>query len=164
MNIPLKVLNHSCYWPIFRWLFGESTGLKYEIFKHALNFLFLLNAACNASVAVPILAPIATRNIFCPLEQTPASFSTPFPGSECMLSVGSGGTGNPIRVHEQFHLGTFLMKSDSVEAGIEALRPVAALWNTALSSFTDNCQQYIRVAKAFVDASDSNQAFTLLKQ
>ena len=122
-----------------------------------LNFLFLLNAACNASVPpMPLLTPIATRNIFCPLDQTPASFSTPFPGSECMLSVGSGGAGNPIRVHEQFHLGTFLMKSDSVEAGIEALRPVAALWNTTISSFTGNCQQYIRVAKAFVDASDSN--------
>ncbi|MDO8365652.1 MAG: T9SS type A sorting domain-containing protein [Saprospiraceae bacterium] len=122
-----------------------------------LDFLFLLDPACSTSVAAPILLPLASRNVFCPLDQRPESFATPFPGSECMLSVGSGGTtGNPIRVHEQFHLGTFLMKSDSVEAGIEAMRPVAALWQAEMSGFPDNCQQYIRVAKAFVDASDSN--------
>lgn len=122
-----------------------------------LNSLFLLNTNCAASVAAPILPPIATRNISCPMEERPESFATPFPGSECMLVVGSGGTtGNPIQVHEQFHLGTFLMKSDSVEAGIEAMRPVATLWQPEMSGFSDNCQQYIRVAKAFVDASDSN--------
>jgi hypothetical protein len=114
------------------------------------------NSNCQVNIAVPSFLPFASRDPLCILEQRPSSFATPFPGSECMLSVGTEtGTGNPIRVHEQFHFGTFLMKADSVEAGIEALRPVAALWQPDLSAYPDNCQQYIRVAKAFVDASDN---------
>ncbi|MFN0174144.1 MAG: T9SS type A sorting domain-containing protein [Saprospiraceae bacterium] len=135
---------------------GITTGGVPVADPMPLGFLFLLDAACTTSVAAPMLQPIASRNTSCPLDQRPESFATPFSGSECMLSVGSGGTtGNPIRVHEQFHLGTFLMKSDSVEAGIETMRPVAALWQSEMSGYTANCQQYIQVAKAFVDASDN---------
>ncbi len=110
---------------------------------------------CSVNVP-PVVIPVSSKSPVCILEQRPASFETPFPGSECMLAVGDEGTTNSILVHEQFHLGAFLMKADSVEAGIEALRPVAALWQPEMSSFPDNCQQYIRVAKAFVDASDQN--------
>lgn len=116
----------------------------------------LLNAQCNAAVAVPVFTPFGSKNPICTPEERPLSFAEPFPGSECMLLTGTGGPAmGQVRVHEQFHLGTFLMRADSVEAGIEALRPVAALWQPDLSAFTDNCQQYIRVAKAFVDAVDN---------
>jgi pimeloyl-ACP methyl ester carboxylesterase len=116
----------------------------------------LLNPACNAPISMPVFTPFGSKNPICTPEERPLSFSEPFPGSECMLLLGNGGpaTGQ-VRVHEQFHLGTYLMRADSVEAGIEAMRPVAALWQQDLSAFTDNCQQYIRVAKAFVDASDN---------
>ncbi len=117
--------------------------------------IFLEKNNCDDRID-PEFEPVCPRNPVCILDQRPASFETPFPGSECMLAVGDEGTTNPVLVHEQFHLGAFLMKADSVEEGIEALRPVAALWQPEMSSFPDNCQQYIRVAKAFVDASDQN--------
>ena len=118
--------------------------------------LTAISSSCQVNIATPVFQPFNSKDPICILEQRPASFTVPFPGSECMLPVGNGsGTGNPILLHEQFHLGTFLMKADSVEAGIEVLRPVAALWQPNLTGYPDNCQQYIRVAKAFVDASDN---------
>jgi len=88
----------------------------------------------------------------------PPASAQPMPGSECPLAVAGQeqNTNDPILVHEQFHLGTFLMKRDSVEAAVEAFRPVAALWQPNMSGLSDNCQQYIQVAKAFVDASDAS--------
>lgn len=119
--------------------------------------VFLQNAACTANIAAPVFAPFGSKNPVCAPEERPSSFANPFPGSECMVVVGIGGPSNsPVRVHEQFHLGTYLMRADSVAEGIEAMRPVAALWQADLNGFSDNCQQYIRVAKAFVDASDSS--------
>lgn len=119
------------------------------------NFISLMNAACSADTAAPVFVPFSSRDLECIMDERPDNFSEPFAGSECMLAVGGGDmSGNAVKVHEQFHLGTFLLRADSLEAGIEALRPVAALWQPDLSGFADNCQQYVRVAKAFVDASD----------
>lgn len=120
--------------------------------------IFLMDSPiCTLLQVAPLLTPFSSMDRLCILEQRPESFETPFPGSECMLSVGNeSGTASSTKVHEQFHLGTFLMKTDSVEAGIEALRPVSALWQSDLSGYPENCQQYIQVAKAFVDAIDQN--------
>ena len=93
--------------------------------------------------------------VSCLMDERPASFSDALPGSECMIGLGGSGNNTNTKVHEQFHLGTFLLKTDSIEAGLEAMRPVAALWQPDLNGFSDNCQQYIRVAKALIDASDN---------
>jgi len=122
--------------------------------------LRLLDADCAAQSAAPIILPVASGNSLCSygvIEPTSSSFSSPYPGSECALSVGNNpGNNVPITVHEKFHLGTYLMQIDSVEQAISAFRPVASLWQPNMTGYANNCKQYIQVAKAFVDASDNN--------
>lgn len=134
-----------------RWLFQQG-NLLFNDFNPAAEIL-LGNDNC-AFLANPKIIPMNMAEVSCLMEQRPESFSNAAPGSECLIGLGGSDNNTNTKVHEQFHLGTFLLKTDSLESGIEALRPVAALWQADLSSFSDNCQQYIRVAKAFIDASD----------
>lgn len=137
---------------------GISTGGVPITDPNPLAFLFLQDANCANNIAAPVLSPFGSKFPICTSDGVPPNFALPLPGSECPMPVAGQeqNTSNPIAVHEQFHLGTFLMKIDSVQEAIDAMRPVAALWQSDMSGLSDNCQQYIQVAKAFVDASDAS--------
>lgn len=116
------------------------------------NIIFLQNATCNAPVSNSIRFPNGSKDPICYSYELSGDFNNAYPGSECTVSYGS----EVQVIHAQFHQGTYLMRNDDMEGGIDAMRPVAALWQSDLSSYPLNCQQYIRVAKAFVEAGDEN--------
>ncbi len=120
-----------------------------------LPLLFLQNPTCSANISVPAIAPVSSIRIpTCGVPHDPHDDEFKQPGSDCILATGM--TPNSPTVDEQFHLGSYMMRYDNFDAAIEALRPVAALWQPEMSTYTSNCQQYIKVSKAFIDANDAS--------
>ena len=89
-----------------------------------------------------------------PVEH-PGDLSLAKLGTECTINTANT-PGKPITVHEQFQRGTFLLREENFDEAIAALRPVASLWQPDMTTFSDNCQQYIKVARAFVDGNDAS--------
>jgi len=109
----------------------------------------------SAQAAVPAIAPVSSIRIpTCGVPHDPHDDEFKQPGSDCTLATGM--TPNSPSVDDQFHLGSYMMRYDNFDAAIEALRPVAALWQPEMSTYTSNCQQYIKVSKAFIDANDAS--------
>lgn len=118
------------------------------------DFIFLQNAFCApfAPPVNPVFAPFSSKDPICGPRERPAG-QAPAIGTDCSISVG-GTPARPVLLHDQFHLGLFLLRSDSFEQAVNVLRPVADQWQPVMNTFSDNCQQYIKVAKAIVDGSD----------
>lgn len=119
------------------------------------DYIFLRNAACAPFTPPvnPVFAPFSSKDPICGPRERPAG-QAPAAGTDCSMIVG-GTPARPVMLHDQFHLGLFLLRADSFEQAINVLRPVADQWQPVMNTFSDNCQQYIKVAKAIVDGSDA---------
>jgi len=133
------------------WGFESSAAAD----PNPLPLLFLQNPTCSANISVPAIAPVSSIRIpTCGVPHDPHDDELKQPGSDCTLATGM--TPNSPTVDEQFHLGSYMMRYDNFDAAIEVLRPVAALWQPEMGTYSSNCQQYIKVSKAFIDANDAS--------
>jgi hypothetical protein len=118
-------------------------------------FISLLNSTCEKISVVEIITPRpATIPDFCPVEGKPGNFGINEPQTDCTTGINAL-TGEERSVNWQWHEAYYQLKTEPLsELGVDLFRPVADLWQPDLSSYSDNCQQYIATARAIVDGVD----------
>jgi hypothetical protein len=136
------------------WATSTSTGST--VFDLAPEpFISLLTVNCDGVAAVGAINPRpATVPDFCPVEGKPGNFGNNEPQTDCTTEINAL-TGEERSVNWQWHEAYYQLKTEPLsELGVDLFRPVADLWQPDLSSYSDNCQQYIATARAIVDGVD----------
>ncbi len=136
------------------WATSTSTGNT--VFDLAPEpFISLLTVNCDGVAAVGAITPRpATVPDFCPVEGKPGNFGNNEPQTDCTTGINAL-TGEERSVNWQWHEAYYQLKTEPLsELGVDLFRPVADLWQPDLSSYSDNCQQYIATARAIVDGVD----------
>jgi Secretion system C-terminal sorting domain len=124
-------------------------------------FISLLTVTCDNVAAIGAITPRpATIPDFCPVEGKPGNFGINEPKTDCTIGTKAvtgiyAVTGEEKSVNWQWHEAYYQLKTEPLsELGVDLFRPVADLWQPDLSSYSDNCQQYIATARAIVDGLD----------
>ncbi len=120
-------------------------------------FINLMNPACSAVATAGVITPRPVNlETFCASAGKPAGepYGRTRPESECTTATtalgGQGATVNS-KWHEAYY--TLLTEPD-LSIGVDLMRPVADLWQSDMSTYTDNCRHYIASARAIVDGVD----------
>jgi Secretion system C-terminal sorting domain len=120
----------------------------------------LRDFTCVNPATTAVIQPVANKTAFCPQVERPEVYGHNDPERNCTTGlIDNEGTNKTV--NWQFHKGYHFLRSDSVEYGIEEMRPVADLWQSDMNSFGKNCQKYIATARAIVDGFDAGMGLDL---